>query len=147
MEVLDLPYLQSTRREMLKKRARWLTILLIGEMRPRPHWASSSTSSTRRSSCRSSSADHLERRQLRFAGLDLVIRAMALGEVRIADWLRVFRREILMGLMLGTILGSIAALRVTIWAPPAPTRVRRRALHPHGLTVAVSLIGCVLWAR
>ena len=32
LEALDMPYLQSTRREMIKKRARWLAILLIGEM-------------------------------------------------------------------------------------------------------------------
>src|SRR5262249_36048557 len=32
LEPLDMPSLQSSRREMLKKRARWLTILLVGEM-------------------------------------------------------------------------------------------------------------------
>ncbi|HVV84933.1 MAG TPA: CBS domain-containing protein, partial [Kofleriaceae bacterium] len=32
MEVLDLPYLQSRRREMIAKRGRWLVILLVGEM-------------------------------------------------------------------------------------------------------------------
>ena len=32
IEALDLPYLQSSRREMIRKRGRWLEILLVGEM-------------------------------------------------------------------------------------------------------------------
>jgi magnesium transporter len=42
----------------------------------------------------------------------LVIRAMALGEVTVADWWRVLRREILFGLALGAVLAAIGFLRV-----------------------------------
>ena len=42
----------------------------------------------------------------------LVIRAMALGEVTLADWWRVLRREILFGLALGLVLAAIGFLRV-----------------------------------
>jgi len=38
----------------------------------------------------------------------VVVRAMALGEVRIADLPRILRREIVVGLLLGTMLGSLA---------------------------------------
>jgi magnesium transporter len=46
----------------------------------------------------------------------LIIQAMALGEVTVADWWRVMRRELLSGLMLGVILGIIGFLRITIWS-------------------------------
>ncbi len=41
---------------------------------------------------------------------------MALGEVMLRDWWRVMRREILAGLALGSILGTIGFLRITIWS-------------------------------
>jgi len=40
----------------------------------------------------------------------LVIRAMALGEIRLRDWWRVMRREVVAGLALGSILGTIGFL-------------------------------------
>ena len=46
----------------------------------------------------------------------LVIRALALGEVGLRDWWRVMRREILAGLTLGSILGSIGFLRIALWS-------------------------------
>src|SRR5258708_25955070 len=44
----------------------------------------------------------------------LVIRALALGEVKLRDWWRVMRREVLSGLALGMILGTIGFLRITV---------------------------------
>ena len=73
----------------------------------------------------------------------LVIRALALGEVGLADWWRVMRREILAGLALGGILGSIGFLRITLWSGFSNT------YGPHwmliAITVAVTLIAIVLW--
>nr|HEX4314315.1 magnesium transporter [Kofleriaceae bacterium] len=147
MEVLDLPYLQSTRREMIRKRARWLTILLIGEMLTAtalgffqgeldkaivlslflPLIISSGGNSGSQAST-------------------LVIRAMALGEVRVADWWRVCRREVVIGIVLGAILGSVASVRVIVWGYFG---AYEGAAGDHyvmvGMTVACSLVGCVLW--
>src|SRR5262245_26981505 len=148
MEALDLPYLQSSRRDMIRKRARWLTILLIGEMLTAtalgffqdaldeitilalflPLIISSGGNSGSQAST-------------------LVIRAMALGEVRTADWWLVFRREITIGVVLGLILGVVAAVRVVLWGAFGAYG------HIHGgdkyllvgMTVAASLVGCVLW--
>src|SRR5262249_8094696 len=73
----------------------------------------------------------------------LVIRALALGEVGLADWWRVIRREIRAGLVLGAILGTIGFLRITIWSAFSTI------YGPHWLlvaiTVALALIGIVLW--
>jgi magnesium transporter len=44
----------------------------------------------------------------------LVIRAMALGELRLRDWWRVIHREVLAGMALGLLLGSIGFLRIVI---------------------------------
>ncbi len=73
----------------------------------------------------------------------LIIRAMAVGEVRLRDWWRVMRREIQSGLSLGAILGVIGFIRISTWA---------LLFHAYGpywpllaLTVGLSLIGIVLW--
>jgi cation transporter-like permease len=147
MEVLDMPYPVSSRSEMVKKRARWLTILLIGEMLTAtalgffqheldkaivlslflPLIISSGGNSGSQAST-------------------LVIRAMALGEVRLTDWVRVFGREIQMGLVLGAILGSVAAVRVIVWgAAGAYEGSAGEHFVLIGLTVAASLVGCVMW--
>jgi len=73
----------------------------------------------------------------------LVIRALALGEVGIRDWWRVMRREILAGLSLGAILGSIGFLRISLWSAFSDI------YGPHWLlvaiTVGIALVGVVLW--
>jgi len=73
----------------------------------------------------------------------LVIRALALGEVGIGDWWRVMRREILAGLSLGTILGSIGFFRITVWS--AFSNIYGEHWLLVAITVAVSLVGIVLW--
>jgi magnesium transporter len=73
----------------------------------------------------------------------LVIRAMALGEVRLRDWWRVIQREFVSGLGLGIILAAIGLARILIW------QVLFHTYGPHhlriALTVASSLLGVVLW--
>src|SRR5690606_13205646 len=72
----------------------------------------------------------------------LVIRALAIGELRLRDWWRVLLKEIRSGLVLGAILGAIGFLRVWLW--PGPDTVASDALLI-ALTVATSLLGIVLW--
>ena len=73
----------------------------------------------------------------------LVIRALAMGEVRLRDWWRVFVRELGTSFVLGMILGLIGLLRVVLW----PTRESLYGEHflLIGLTVAVSLLWIVVW--
>jgi magnesium transporter len=74
----------------------------------------------------------------------LIIRAMGVGEVRLRDWFRIMRKELVAGLSLGIILGVIGFFRISLW----------QFLHifDYGhyhwviaLTVGVSLIGVVMW--
>jgi magnesium transporter len=73
----------------------------------------------------------------------LIIRALAVGEVRLRDWWRVMRREIFSGLSLGIVLATIGFFRVTLW------QQLFGIYGPHwllvALTVSFALVGVVLW--
>lgn len=73
----------------------------------------------------------------------LVIRAMAVGEIVLADWWLIMRREILSGFMLGSILGVIGFLQVAILTNVFHVISSHWVLI--GITVFFSLIGIVLW--
>jgi magnesium transporter len=144
MEALDEPYLEIRFATMLRKRAGWLSALFIGEMLTAtamgrfegeiaravvlalfvPLIISSGGNSGSQAST-------------------LVVRALALGEVRLRDWWRVVRRELAAGLALGSILATIGFIRILLW---------QELFHTYGehymlvaLTVAFSLIGVVTW--
>ena len=73
----------------------------------------------------------------------LIVRAIALSEVSIADWWRIVRREVLVGLALGSVLGVMGVgVVLCLWAvgmveTPYPGRV--------GVTVGTAVVGIVLW--
>jgi hypothetical protein len=46
----------------------------------------------------------------------LIIRALAVGELALRDWWRVMRREVSAGFVLGSILGFVGFLRITLWS-------------------------------
>jgi len=143
-EALDEPYMEIPIPKMVRKRATWLIVLFLSEMLTAtamgkfeeeiakavvlsifvPLVISSGGNSGSQAST-------------------LIIRAMALGEVTLKDWWRVMRREILSGLSLGAILGTIGFIRISVWGT---------FFHSYGehwfllaITVGLSLIGIVLW--
>jgi magnesium transporter len=72
----------------------------------------------------------------------LVVRAMALGQVRLRDWWRVMRRELFTGLALGVILGTIGLVRILAWHAIADVYGDRAV--GVAITVGTSLVGVVL---
>jgi len=141
-EALDAPYLDVAFPTMVRKRAGWLSALFLGEM------------------LTATAMGYFEKEIERAVVLalfvpliissggnsgsqasTLVIRAMALGEVRLRDWWRVIRREISAGLVLGTILGSIGLARILAWVGLFGSYGEHYLLV--GITVAASLIGVV----
>jgi magnesium transporter len=74
----------------------------------------------------------------------LIIRALAVGELRTKDWWLVMRREVLSGLTLGGVLGFVGFLRITLWSLVSPS-----TYGPHwplvAATIWVALIGVVMW--
>jgi magnesium transporter len=69
---------------------------------------------------------------------------MAVGEIKLTDWWRVLRREILSGLLLGTALGIIGFLRVVLWSQIFPDVYGVHYIEI-GFVVGISLLGVVLW--
>ena len=143
-EALDEPYISIAFWKMIQKRAGWLTALFLGEMLTATAMGAFEAEISKAvvlalfvpliiSSGGNSGSQ----------AATLVIRALALGEVTVRDWWRVMRRELLAGLALGAILGSIGFVRITLWSAFSDI------YGPHWLlvaiTVSITLVGVVLW--
>ena len=143
-ESLDAPYLEIGFWDMCRKRGGWLAVLFVGEM------------------LTATAMGYFEQEIAKAVVLalfvpliistggnsgsqstTLVIRAMAVGEVRLRDWWKVVHREIRTGLMLGAGLSVIGMARIllwqSIWHPYGPNYL------PVALTVGCSLVGVVLF--
>jgi len=137
------PYMQIGFRSMIRKRAGWLCALFLSEM------------------LTASAMQHFETELEKAVVLtlfiplimssggnsgsqatSLVIRALALGQLRLRDWWRVAVREIPMGLVLGAILGVIGMARIGLWQQLG---IFNYGVHWQliALTVGVGLVGIV----
>ncbi|AMQ00086.1 Magnesium transporter [Pedobacter cryoconitis] len=143
-QALDEPYLDMPIFGLFKRRIGWLVVLFLGEMLTATAMAHFEADIAKAvvlamfvpliiSSGGNSGSQ----------ASTLIIQAMALGEITIGDWWRVMRREIISGLMLGLVLGSIGFLRIFVWT------LFSNLYGPHwaliGVTVGVALVGVVLW--
>jgi magnesium transporter len=116
LEALDAPYMETSFLGMIKKRAGWLSALFLAEM------------------LTASAMQHYEEELEKAVVLtlfiplimssggnsgsqatSLIIRALALNEIRLRDWWRVALRELPSGLTLGAILGTIGFIRILVW--------------------------------
>jgi magnesium transporter len=129
---------------MISKRAGWLTILFLGEM------LTASAMGFYQNELAKAVVLALFLPLIISSGGNagsqastLVIRAMALGQVRLKDWMRIAGRELSIGLGLGLILASIGFARVLTWQ--AVFHSYGPEFFPLALTVFLSLIGVVLW--
>ncbi|MCH7973331.1 MAG: magnesium transporter [Bacteroidetes bacterium] len=130
--------------QMMKKRAGWLSILFIGELFTAsamgyfeieiskaiilvlfvPLIISSGGNSGSQAST-------------------LVIRALSVGEIKLSDWFFVMKREIISGIILGSILGILGFIRIL--AGNFTSDIFGIHWFPLALTVSVSLFSVVLW--
>lgn len=143
-EALDEPYVNTPFWTLVKKRARWLVVLFLGEM------------------LTATAMGYFEKEIAKAVVLalfvplvissggnsgsqaaSLIIRALALGEVTLRDWWHVMRREIYSGLALGSLLGTVAFIRIAAW---------QMLFHTYGppwlkiaFTVSIALVGVVMW--
>jgi magnesium transporter len=142
---LDLSYTRSSLLELVKKRAGWLTVLFLGEMMT------------------ASAMGFFEREISKAVVLalfvpliissggnsgsqaaSLIIRSLALDELKLRNWWYVMKKEVLSGLLLGSILGVVGFFRILVW--------QQAGLYDYGeywqwigVSVSLSLIFIVLW--
>ncbi|MEY3432525.1 MAG: hypothetical protein RL131_461 [Bacteroidota bacterium] len=144
-EALEEPYLEISIFKLFKKRVGWLIVLFLGEMLTATAMAS---------------FEHALDKALILSifipliissggntgsqASSLIIQALTVGEVTLADWWNVMRREIISGILLGTVLGLIGFVRVMLWSQIFPD-----VYGPHAFLVAIvvgiSLVGVVLF--
>jgi magnesium transporter len=143
-EALDEPYMRTSFKDMVQKRAGWLTVLFVGEMLTATAMGAFEAEIAKAVTLAlfvpliiSSGGNSGSQAST------LVIRALALGEVELRDWWRVMRRELAAGLALGTILGSIGFMRIAVWSAFSTIYGEHWLLV--AVTVALSLVGVVLW--
>jgi len=143
-QALDEPYLDMPIFGLFKRRIGWLVVLFLGEMLTATAMAHFEADIAKAvvlamfvpliiSSGGNSGSQ----------ASTLIIQAMALGEITIGDWWRVMRRELISGLMLGVVLGTIGFLRIFTWTLFSDLYGPHWALL--GVTVGVALVGVVLW--
>ncbi|MGD9837623.1 MAG: magnesium transporter [Afipia sp.] len=143
MSATEEPYMQIGLLDMIRKRGGWLSVLFVSEM------------------LTASVMQHFEG-QLEKAlvltlfiplimssggnsgsqATSLLIRSLALHDVKLADWWRVMLRELPTGLILGGLLGLIGFARVVVW--------QKLGIYDYGehwmlvgFTVAAALVGVV----
>jgi magnesium transporter len=145
MEALNEPYLDISIFKLFKKRITWLVVLFIGELFTAtamgyfedelakvlvlasfiPLILSTGGNSGSQSST-------------------LIIQAMAVGEITIADWWRILRREIISGFLLGVLLGILGFFRVTMWHMILPGFYGVHWLLI-AFTIGFTILGVVIW--
>lgn len=143
MEALEEPYMQVSLWQNVRKRGGWLAVLAVSEMLTASVMANyehelgkvillSQFIPLIMSSGGNSGSQ----------ATSLIIRAMALGEVRLGDWWRVVQRELPAGLLLGLMLGTLAAARISAWE-----LLGFYDYGPHhallAITVGITLVGIV----
>lgn len=145
MEELDVSYTRTPILELIKKRAGWLVVLFIGEM------FTASAMSYYDAELEKAIVLALFVPLIISSGgnsgsqaASLIIRAMALGELKLKDWWYVFVKEVKSGVALGAILGVIGFTRIVLW--------EKLGIYDYGefwmyiaATVSISLIIIVLW--
>ena len=144
LEALSEPYATTPLLTMVQKRATWLVILFLGEL------------------LTATAMGYFEEQIAKAVVLalfipliissggksgsqaaTLIVRALAVGEIRLRDWMSVFRRELISGAILGLILGAIGFLRIAIWS--AFSNVYGDHWLLVGIAVSLSLVAIVLW--
>lgn len=143
-EALDAPYPQVPLLQMIRKRAGWLVVLFVGEgftataMSQFEHEIAKAVTLALFIPLIISSGGNSGSQ-----ASTLIIRAIALKELRLSDWWRVFFRETITGLALGLILATIGFARIMLW--PNREKVYTEHFMLVGAAVAASLVGVVLF--
>lgn len=144
VSALEVSYMETSFWEMIRRRVGWLSVLFLGQL------------------LTATAMDHYEDEIARAVVLvvflpliissggnsgsqasTLVIRAMALGEIKLRDWTRILLRELPSGLTLGVVLAVLGFVRILVWEWMGISYGEYYYLI--GGTLALSLVGVVLF--
>ncbi len=144
MAALDAPYFQVSLWEMIRARAGWLVVLMVGQMftaTALDHYEADISKAVVLAiflplvvSCGGNSGSQAS---------TLVTRALAVGDLRLQDWRRVLGRELSASALLGGLLATVGLLRILLWPDAAGHYGPFYA--DIGVTVAASVFGVVVW--
>ena len=146
MEALEEPYMQVGILAMIRKRVVWLCVLFAGSL------LTATVLGRFQSALDQALVLSLFIPLIISSGgnsgsqaTSLIIRAMALGEVKLADWWRVAKRELISGLVLGLVLAALGYARVMVWHGLGLSPAEAENAHPGrlALTIAAALVGVV----
>lgn len=143
MAAIEEPYLQIRLSNMIRKRGVWLCLLFLSEM------LTASAMQYFEGELQKALVLTLFIPLIMSSGgnsgsqaTSLLIRSLALQDVRLADWWRVALRELPTGMILGGLLGVIGMVRIIVW--------QKLGFYDYGehwglvaLTVAAALVGIV----
>ena len=143
MSATEEPYMQIGLLDMIKKRGGWLSVLFLSEM------LTASAMQYFEGELEKAIVLTLFIPLIMSSGgnsgsqaTSLLIRSLALRDVKLTDWWRVALRELPTGLILGAGLGVIGVIRITVW--------QKLGFYDYGehwmlvaFTVAAALVGVV----
>ncbi len=146
MQALDAPYFQVSHLDMMRKRIGWLAGLVLMSfltVQAMQFFSSELQKATvlalfvpliisTGGNCGSQAAT-------------LIVRAIALNEVRLRDWLRVVGRELAVGFSLGAILGLLGLGVSFAWQEVFGSAGAAGDALRISLTIAVSIVGVATW--
>lgn len=148
VNALEEPYVSTSIFGLFKKRVPWLALLFMSELLT--------------SNAIAYFEDEIKRAAILAAFIPaiissggnsgsqastLVIRALGLREIELADWFRVLRRELLVSLLLGLVIGTIGFIRINLFGSMGWFSDSEVALHYQilAVTIALTLLGVVIW--
>jgi magnesium transporter len=146
--VLEEPFMSASVWQLFTKRAPWLALLFMSELLT--------------SNAIGFFEDEIQRAAILAAFIPaiissggnsgsqaatLVIRSLGLKEIGLGDWFRVLRREFVVAMLLGLLIGLIGLVRINLFGVMGWFRDPNVADHFFmlGVTISVSLLGVVLW--
>jgi len=145
MAALDLPYMSTGLGEMLRKRGVWLALLFVmqvGTIAVISHFEESLAKAVVLASfiplvisCGGNTGSQ---------AATMLVRALSVGDIDTSDWWRVARKELLTGIGLGSVLGVLGFVTVSVAsqlgfvATESPVRV--------GVAVGIAVVLIVTWA-
>lgn len=144
MQALSTPYLNTPFKELMKKRLGWLTVFfLAGSL------SGSVLGYFKETILSSEILAYFLPLIISIGGSAgsqasaLVLSALNLNEIKIGDWWKVGKREILSGIFLGSILGALGFLRIAFFHLFSDSYGVEWALIAE--TICLSILGVILW--